>query len=295
MKNSGRFYHEVCLGEGIDNGDPQIGWLTEHFSVGEFDGSGVGDDVHGWAVDGVRHNVWHCGPKAVTYWQRDWREGDVLGCAVDIDAGQMAFAVNGQWLNDARMSFDSAGSSLFPAISARGDFTMHVAETTWHFIPPADDYRGWADDGDFSRPRSHTQPQGWHRDVEVLWPYSAVGGPLPPYCVNIFVPLVDIDCSNGATEFLPGSHLLDVEADADLSGKVQPRVPAGTAMLFDCRLSHRGGANYSRGDRTVLYFAYAMPWFRDPGNHLSTRLLFASEAVDKETQAISDMPLWVGN
>ena len=152
---------------------------------------------------------------------------------------------------------------------------MHVPESSWKFLPPADGYSAWADSGSFVRPHLSAQPQGWHRDGEPLWPHNMVGGPLPAHCINVFVPLQLIDKSNGATEFLLGSHLLDQDEKAELAGCVQPVVAAGTTLLFDYRISHRGGANVSCNDRFVLYFTYAASWFRDPSNHIATRSLFA--------------------
>ena len=46
--------------------------------------------------------------------------------------------------------------------------------------------------------------QAWHTDG----PHMSVNTHLPPHCINIFIPLVDIDEVNGSTEFRPGSQYL---------------------------------------------------------------------------------------
>ena len=41
---------------------------------------------------------------------------------------------------------------------------------------------------------------------------------------------------------------------------------AGSAVLFDYRLFHAGGANNSDERRPILYLNYARPWFEDEHN-----------------------------
>merc|ERR1719375_1769805 len=155
MKSSGKLYHEVVLGvegEPFEGGDPQIGWLTERFQLGDFDGNGVGDDEHGWAADGVRKKAWHRGEGTDATWSRSWRGGDVIGLAVDIGGGKMRFSLNGMWENGAEMSFDAAGQLLFPAVSAQGYFAMNVSQEAWRFLPPSDGYEEWGNGGALARP-----------------------------------------------------------------------------------------------------------------------------------------------
>ena len=56
---------------------------------------GVGDDEHSWAFDGYRKLFWH-GGKNIS-WGTRWNSGDILGCALDIDSGEMHFSLNGEW------------------------------------------------------------------------------------------------------------------------------------------------------------------------------------------------------
>ena len=84
--------------------------------------------------------------------------------------------------------------------------------------------------------------QGFHRD-------GAAHG-----AWNIFVPLVDVDCINGATQFQPGSHRLeDVRFDVDDSELFTPKVHAGDLLIFDYRTVHRGLANRSLARRPIAY------------------------------------------
>jgi len=114
-----------------------------------------------------------------------------------------------------------------------------------------------------------SEPQKWHGDGGQLY------GPLhlPPHCLNVFVPLVDLHESNGPTEFVPGTQ---IAGKSNRDGKAQFGVnaSAGSVVIFDYRVQHRGGANRSADDRLVLYLCYCKPWFRDHVNHRSRVSLF---------------------
>ena len=107
-----------------------------------------------------------------------------------------------------------------------------------------------------SVPGSATQP--WHSDGDHL----CAKRHLPPHCLNVFVPLVDVTSKNGATEFVPRSHI-DWGSDQP---PVTPLTTAGECVLFDYRLKHRGLGNRSSEDRPMLYFTYGRASFVDQFN-----------------------------
>ena len=96
---------------------------------------------------------------------------------------------------------------------------------------------------------------------------------LPPHCLVVFIPTVDLTDANGPTAFLPGSqhHTLYMEnllAEATepgcTSGARLPAVldvDAGDAVVMDARLQHAGTANRSDTRRTLLYLVYTCKWF----------------------------------
>ncbi len=133
-----------------------------------------------------------------------------------------------------------------------------------------------------SYPDSCDQP--WHQDGEPLFPelpgdQSAVlQASLPPYALNVFLPLEDGDGSieKGPTEFLPGSHkwtdpherlesiveaadvederkeepddsdspgASDEESNHDYNAIIAPVLKQGDALIYDYRVCHRGTAN----------------------------------------------------
>ena len=91
---------------------------------------------------------------------------------------------------------------------------------------------------------------------------------LPPHALNVFVPLVKCDVSNGGTEFVPGTH---ADWTASSHSYVLDSKP-GDALVADWRLKHRGLANRTREDRPLLYLTYARPWFTDATNYSAVSL-----------------------
>merc|ERR1719253_2012648 len=91
----------------------QVGWLTPDFKPGPRNNLGVGDDEYGWAVDGHRFKKFHNGGENAL-WTRSWHEGDIIGCALDIDKGQMMFSLNGEWNRHATFQFPPNGQAFFP-------------------------------------------------------------------------------------------------------------------------------------------------------------------------------------
>jgi uncharacterized membrane protein YgcG len=104
--------------------------------------------------------------------------------------------------------------------------------------------------------RLKNKSQEWHRDGDHLYKWAHQ----QPYCIQVFVPLTDLHSTNGPTEFQPGSQLLDSEC-ARVS--LPLRASAGSAVVYDVRVQHRGSGNSSPDDRLMLYLTYCSPWFSD--------------------------------
>lgn len=94
--------------------------------------------------------------------------------------------------------------------------------------------------------------------------------------VNVFVPLVAIDKETGGTEMKRRSHVRRQGESARGGGarfeayehleSVTHLVAAGTPVLMDYRVWHRGLANTSADTiRPLLYFKYALK--RPPGSN----------------------------
>lgn len=108
---SGQWMFEATLGTG---GIQQIGWATRSckFTAQK----GVGDDIDSYAYDGKRVRKWSF--DHYPYGQQ-WVAGDVIGCCIDLDAGEISFYRNGMYLG---LAFDNvrqleAKDGYFPALS----------------------------------------------------------------------------------------------------------------------------------------------------------------------------------
>ena len=115
--------------------------------------------------------------------------------------------------------------------------------------------------------------QGVHRDGKHLF-YQTGNTPchLPPHCLHVFVPLIDIATREGGpTQFWPGTHRHGAAPrgaeDNGVTFTETRALRAGSAVIFDFRILHRGLANASDALRPMLYFTFARAWFRDDTNY----------------------------
>jgi ectoine hydroxylase-related dioxygenase (phytanoyl-CoA dioxygenase family) len=73
--------------------------------------------------------------------------------------------------------------------------------------------------------------------------------------------LDDFTAANGATRFVPGSHLRPAgKPDADET--IPAEMPAGSVLLFVGRLYHGAGANTTSRPRLGVVIDYVQPWLR---------------------------------
>lgn len=145
-----------------------------------------------------------------------------------------------------------------------------------------------------SLPGSDDQP--WHQDGMPLFTEQSDMVDIPPYALNVFLPLTDDDAAieSGPTEFIPGSHRLsedkvmeavdraekrevtekdedDESDDEELPGIAGPILRQGDALIYDYRVCHRGTSNITNRvakdgkgrARKILYLMFARPWFRE--------------------------------
>lgn len=80
--------------------------------------------------------------------------------------------------------------------------------------------------------------------------------------VSVFVYLADVHADGGALDVWPGTHthyhfLEDEERDLMMSAPaIRIEVPAGSVVIYDSRLLHRGAENTSPCPRPSLYFSF---------------------------------------
>lgn len=98
-------------------------------------------------------------------------------------------------------------------------------------------------------------------------PVHQDGGPLfpewasrpPPYCIAMNVPLVDVTDDDGPLEWFDGEEKPGEETEPHrFTG------PAGSILLRDTRVWHRGSPNRGAAPRPLLALLYTRDWFRFP-------------------------------
>jgi len=108
--------------------------------------------------------------------------------------------------------------------------------------------------------------QAWHTDDAfyiVPRPRSAT------LAVSVIWAIEDFTEDNGATQLIPGSHQWGMEhPDSREHRLVSAVMPAGSAIVFDGALWHRGGANASTGTRLAISPQYCQPWLRPQESQL---------------------------
>ncbi len=115
---------------------------------------------------------------------------------------------------------------------------------------------------------------------------------LAPWAVNIIWCLTDVRFENGATLYVPGSHLWHTRADvpADADQRLTPfEAPAGSIIVMEGRMWHTSGANITAAeDRALLFGYYTVPFLRPQVNW--------NACLSPETQAALDpeMRAWLG-
>lgn len=104
-----------------------------------------------------------------------------------------------------------------------------------------------------------------HADTRLLFPEARLS--LPAYGVVLNVPLVDCTEENGSLEFWPGgTHLtsgpVDLEKLAPQMLSRRANLKAGSMLIRDLRMWHRGTPNHSSAARPHLALVYTRPWYR---------------------------------
>jgi len=109
---------------------------------------GVGDDAVSWAVDGARQVKLNKGEQEV--YECQWKRGDVIGLACDLQAMQMLVSVNGSFAPPNGRVFEldphAVLSGLFAAFScAEGTVGYNLGEAPFKYNAPAADYSAFVD------------------------------------------------------------------------------------------------------------------------------------------------------
>lgn len=103
--------------------------------------------------------------------------------------------------------------------------------------------------------------QDLHRD-DITYPLPR---PRPPLVVGSLWGIDEYTVANGGTEIIPGSHT-QVEEQVPETQPIHVVMPAGSVLLFDGGLFHRGGANTTDQERRAISLNYCCAWLRQQEN-----------------------------
>lgn len=127
--------------------------------------------------------------------------------------------------------------------------------------------------------------QGVHSDDAPLFPETDLV--LPPAALVLNIPLVDTTELNGPMEAWPGgSHRMPENLNRpkriqEIAASLTPAkvlMPAGSLLIRDLRMWHRGTPNNSESARPNMALIYNRPWYaRD---HVSPKIKIAQEEYD---------------
>lgn len=133
--------------------------------------------------------------------------------------------------------------------------------------------------------RQHT-----HRDHPLLFGDCEESCQLPPYAVNVSVPLLDVDLEMGPTAVWLGSHQRFGADNPSLDEMTVVPFKRGDCILIDYRTLHAGMPNESRVVRPITYLVYTKTWFFDEINHVKRSPLGMTleqyQALPKELESL---------
>ncbi|HLK42768.1 MAG TPA: phytanoyl-CoA dioxygenase family protein [Thermoleophilia bacterium] len=119
-----------------------------------------------------------------------------------------------------------------------------------------------------------TGPDGHPMSLHYDQDYVPLPWPSFPIVANMIWMLDDFTEDNGATRFIPGSHLEDHTGwtDETMAARAHETLPvcgsAGSLVVFDGRVLHQTGANTTAGEyRHGIITYYCQPWIRQQENH----------------------------
>jgi hypothetical protein len=132
---SGKWYYEAEI---LTGGVVQLGWADSLFRGDDVEGDGVGDDPHSWAFDGCRHVKWSCGKKKEYGEAVGWKQGDIVGCMLNVDLGQISFTANGRDVGIAFQNIPNSDDGLFAALSLEDNEAVEItiSRRNLRFSPP---------------------------------------------------------------------------------------------------------------------------------------------------------------
>ena len=156
------------------------------------------------------------------------------------------------------------------------------------------------------RAQPKSEAQIWHADS----PHS-FSEHRAPHLLNVLVPSETVTREMGPTELVPGSHLLtnhlkdgatfgteilyqaDTNSPQKIGSSEEPiaaTMDAGSVLIFDDRILHRGGHNRATRNRDVAFFSYRKADFFPSTHYESVRTLKTYDHTAMASAVRSEFP-----
>ena len=141
-----------------------------------------------------------------------------------------------------------------------------VSEGDWDPArgPNCDHYRITAGVSIRVHPGSKDQPL--HRDLTLWEPHVPNDPRTPQYELVFHLALMDFTAANGATRFVPGSHMWPKELLATQEDVAHAEMPPGAAVAWLGRTLHGYGANRTETPRHGILFGFSADWLAQEEN-----------------------------
>jgi ectoine hydroxylase-related dioxygenase (phytanoyl-CoA dioxygenase family) len=113
--------------------------------------------------------------------------------------------------------------------------------------------------GIIHRPESANPTHPWHRDL--VYQHITTSRPIG---ITTLFSISDFAFETGATMALPGSHLHEIMPSQDYTNKnkISMCAPAGSLLILNSMMFHRGGHNISNKTRYSLNQVFTLPFIR---------------------------------
>tara|TARA_Y200000002_G_scaffold223657_1_gene184724 strand:- start:149 stop:1009 length:861 start_codon:yes stop_codon:yes gene_type:complete len=113
--------------------------------------------------------------------------------------------------------------------------------------------------GIIHRPESANPTHPWHRDL--VFQHITTSRPIG---ITTLFSISDFDVETGATMALPGSHLHEIMPSQGYTNKnkISMCAPAGSLLILNSMMFHRGGHNISNKTRYSLNQVFTLPFIR---------------------------------
>lgn len=132
--------------------------------------------------------------------------------------------------------------------------------------------------GIINKPKVNNYQEGWHRELQYQHFTSSRS-----LAIQGLLAVDDFTTENGGTFFLQGSHLFEHFPSDDFvrNWEVQYKVQAGSIIMFDAMVYHRGASNRTQHDRLAINNLYTLPIIQQQIN-LANMLGEASDLTPEE-------------